>query len=69
MMLRHLGLNDHANRISNAVYSTIRDGKVSGTSSPLCIPLILIISLQVKTKDIGGHSSTREFTDAVIKAL
>ncbi|ORZ00184.1 hypothetical protein BCR43DRAFT_131789 [Syncephalastrum racemosum] len=50
MMLRHLGQHDHANRISNAVYSTIRDGKV-------------------KTKDIGGHSTTREFTDAVIKAL
>ncbi|KAG2225950.1 hypothetical protein INT45_006646 [Circinella minor] len=28
MMLRHLGLEEHANRISNAVYRTIESGKV-----------------------------------------
>ncbi|KKA30005.1 hypothetical protein TD95_004397 [Thielaviopsis punctulata] len=28
MMLRHLGLDDHANRISNAIYAVISDGKV-----------------------------------------
>jgi isocitrate dehydrogenase (NAD+) len=28
MMLRHLGLDDHATRISNAVYDVIADGKV-----------------------------------------
>jgi isocitrate dehydrogenase len=29
MMLRHMGLTDHANKIEGAVLSTIRDGKVS----------------------------------------
>ncbi|KAI8144256.1 isocitrate dehydrogenase, NAD-dependent [Fennellomyces sp. T-0311] len=28
MMLRHMGLEEHANRISNAVYRTIQSGKV-----------------------------------------
>lgn len=28
MMLRHLGLDDHANRISNATYGVLADGKV-----------------------------------------
>ena len=28
MMLRHLGLDYHANRISNAVYKVIKDGKI-----------------------------------------
>ncbi|KAK4647947.1 isocitrate dehydrogenase (NAD(+)) idh1 [Podospora pseudopauciseta] len=28
MLLRHLGLDDHANRISNAVYSVIAEGKI-----------------------------------------
>jgi isocitrate dehydrogenase (NAD+) len=27
MMLRHFGLNDHANRISTAVFSTIQNGQ------------------------------------------
>jgi isocitrate dehydrogenase (NAD+) len=27
MMLRHLGLDDHANRISQSVYKVIADGK------------------------------------------
>lgn len=27
MMLRHLGLTEHANRISNAVYLTIKQGE------------------------------------------
>jgi len=28
MMLRHLGLDDHATRISQAVYDVIGDGKI-----------------------------------------
>ncbi|KAJ8660135.1 isocitrate dehydrogenase, NAD-dependent [Lichtheimia ornata] len=50
MLLRHLGLDEHANRISNAVYRTIQ----SGTA---------------KTRDMGGKSSTSEFTKAIISAL
>jgi len=50
MMLRHLGLDDHATRISKAVYGVIADGKV-------------------RTKDMGGSSSTHDFTDAVLHKM
>ncbi|KAG7666094.1 IDH1 [[Candida] subhashii] len=50
MMLRHLGLNEPADKISQATYDVIADGKV-------------------RTKDIGGSSSTTEFTDAIISKL
>lgn len=50
MMLRHLKLNTYANRIEDAVASTIKDGKV-------------------RTRDIGGTNSTRDFTKAVIDRL
>ncbi|KAK0365408.1 isocitrate dehydrogenase (NAD(+)) idh1 [Friedmanniomyces endolithicus] len=47
MMLRHLGLDDHANRISKAVYDVIAEGKA-------------------RTRDMGGNSSTHEFTRAIL---
>jgi len=50
MMLRHLDLNEHATRIENAVYETVREK-------------------QVRTQDIGGTSTTRQFTKAVIDNL
>ncbi|CUM67129.1 uncharacterized protein PRCAT00004818001 [Priceomyces carsonii] len=50
MMLRHLGLNEYADRISRATYDVIADGKI-------------------RTKDIGGSSSTTEFTDAILSKL
>ncbi|KAF9968575.1 isocitrate dehydrogenase (NAD(+)) idh1 [Mortierella alpina] len=50
MMLRHLGLDDHANRIANAVSKTILNGAV-------------------KTPDMGGSSTTTDFTFAVISNL
>ncbi|KAL0082298.1 isocitrate dehydrogenase NAD-dependent subunit 1 [Phycomyces blakesleeanus] len=50
MMLRHLGLAEHANTISNAVYTTVQSGHSN-------------------TRDMGGKSSTTEFTKAVIAAL
>ncbi|KAI8869443.1 mitochondrial NAD+-specific isocitrate dehydrogenase subunit 1 [Ramicandelaber brevisporus] len=49
MMLRHLGLNQHAERIEKAVYDTIKNG--------------------TKTPDLGGQSSTTDFTLAVVSAL
>ncbi|KAI5818595.1 hypothetical protein BZA77DRAFT_306015 [Pyronema omphalodes] len=49
MMLRHLGLDDHATRISKAVYGVIEDG--------------------VRTKDMGGNTTTHEFTDAVLRKM
>lgn len=50
MMLRHLGLNEHADRISQATYDVLGEG-------------------QIRTPDIGGSSTTTEFTDAIIKKL
>jgi isocitrate dehydrogenase (NAD+) len=50
MLLRHLGLDEHANRISKAVYDVIGDGKV-------------------RTRDMGGHASTHEFTRAVLDKM
>jgi len=50
MMLRHLGLDDHANRISKAVYDVIADGKV-------------------RTRDMGGNSTTEEFTRSILNTL
>ncbi|CCX06499.1 hypothetical protein FPQ18DRAFT_140481 [Pyronema domesticum] len=49
MMLRHLGLDDHATRISKAVYGVIEDG--------------------VRTKDMGGNTTTHEFTNAVLHKM
>eukprot|EP01132_Coremiostelium_polycephalum_P002095 gene2095-2582_t len=50
MMLRHLGLMDHASRIENAVLTTISEGKSI-------------------TRDLGGNSGTKEYTDAVCAKL
>ncbi|KAK0391510.1 hypothetical protein NLU13_1010 [Sarocladium strictum] len=50
MLLRHLGLDDHANRISKAVYGVIADGKV-------------------RTRDMGGSSTTHEFTRAILDKM
>nr|POE63197.1 isocitrate dehydrogenase [nad] subunit 1, mitochondrial [Quercus suber] len=50
MMLRHLGLDDHANRISKAVYDVIAEGKA-------------------RTRDMGGNSTTHEFTRAILDSM
>ncbi|KAF8252685.1 isocitrate dehydrogenase subunit 1 mitochondrial precursor [Wilcoxina mikolae CBS 423.85] len=50
MMLRHLGLDDHATRISKAVYDVIAEGKA-------------------RTKDMGGNTTTHEFTTAVLRRM
>ncbi|ODV65015.1 hypothetical protein HYPBUDRAFT_163764 [Hyphopichia burtonii NRRL Y-1933] len=50
MLLRHLGLNQHADSISKATYDVIAEGKV-------------------RTRDIGGTSSTTEFTEAILAKL
>ncbi|KAL6872925.1 hypothetical protein J3F83DRAFT_731431 [Trichoderma novae-zelandiae] len=50
MLLRHLGLDDHANRISKAVYGVIAEGKV-------------------RTRDMGGVSTTHEFTKAILDKM
>ncbi|KAF8934534.1 isocitrate dehydrogenase (NAD(+)) idh1 [Podila verticillata] len=50
MMLRHLGLDEQANMIANAVIKTIETGAV-------------------RTPDLGGKSTTTDFTFAVIDNL
>lgn len=50
MLLRHLGLDDHANRISRAIYAVIAQGKV-------------------RTRDMGGQSTTHEFTKAILDKM
>ncbi|PVH85676.1 isocitrate dehydrogenase subunit 1 mitochondrial precursor [Cadophora sp. DSE1049] len=50
MLLRHLGLDEHANRISKAVYDVIADGSV-------------------RTRDMGGESTTHQFTRAVLDKM
>ncbi|KAI8935916.1 isocitrate dehydrogenase (NAD(+)) idh1 [Plenodomus lindquistii] len=49
MMLRHIGLDDHANRISQSVYKVIADG--------------------VRTRDMGGETTTHQFTRAVLNQM
>ncbi|ATY62353.1 isocitrate dehydrogenase [Cordyceps militaris CM01] len=50
MLLRHLGLDNHANRISKAIYAVIAEGKV-------------------RTRDMGGVSTTHEFTRAILDKM
>ncbi|KAI1100565.1 isocitrate dehydrogenase subunit 1 [Jackrogersella minutella] len=50
MLLRHLGLDEHANRISKAVYGVIAEGKY-------------------RTRDMGGESTTHEFTRAILDKM
>jgi isocitrate dehydrogenase (NAD+) len=50
MMLRHLGLENHADRISKATYAVLAAGKV-------------------RTPDLGGNSTTTEFTRAILDQL
>ncbi|KAI0463271.1 isocitrate dehydrogenase (NAD(+)) idh1 [Komagataella kurtzmanii] len=50
MLLRHLGLDAHADAISSATYAVLAEGSV-------------------RTPDIGGSSTTTDFTDAILKQL
>ncbi|KAF2263617.1 hypothetical protein CC78DRAFT_465307 [Lojkania enalia] len=50
MLLRHIGLDDHANRISQSVYRVIKEGKT-------------------RTRDMGGNSTTHEFTRAILNEM
>jgi len=50
MMLQHMGLNEYADRIQNAIFKTIAEGKHI-------------------TGDLGGKAKTREYAEAVMKAL
>jgi isocitrate dehydrogenase (NAD+) len=54
MLLRHLGLDDHANRISNAIYDVIAQGK---------------IRTRDMGGDATNHQFTRAILDSMEKAL
>ncbi|KAK5658930.1 hypothetical protein OQA88_1747 [Cercophora sp. LCS_1] len=54
MLLRHLGLDDHANRISNAIYDVIAQGKVRTRDMG---------------GDATNHQFTRAILDSMEKAL
>ncbi|KAK9780875.1 hypothetical protein SCAR479_02061 [Seiridium cardinale] len=53
MLLRHLGLDEHANRISKAVYEVISEGHYSKT----------------RTRDMGGEATTHQFTRSILDKL
>lgn len=50
MMLRHMSLNSHADRIEKAIFDTLAEGKTI-------------------TGDLGGKSSTSEYTKAIVSRL
>ena len=50
LLLRHMGLTDHANRIEKAIFATLAEGKTI-------------------TRDLGGKSSTSEYSNAIIGRL
>lgn len=60
MMLRHLGLDQYANRISTATYNVLSEGYVLQ---------VLAKNRKTLTQDLKGTASTGEFTKAILKAL
>ncbi len=49
-MLKHMNLDDYANKIEQAVFKVLRERKYI-------------------TKDLGGNSSTKQYTKAIIDSL
>jgi len=62
MMLRHLGLDHYANRISTATYNVLSEGYVSLYEH-------YIDARKHLTRDLKGTASTGEFTRAILTAL
>lgn len=71
MMLQHMGLNDHADRIQKAIFDTLAEGKVSLQShvGHLSIESHADIYVQYLTGDLGGKAKTHEYAGAIIKRL
>jgi len=61
MMLRHLGLDHYANRLSTATYNVLAEGY-----DPFYSPTNFRKTL---TRDLKGTASTGEFTRAILNAL
>jgi isocitrate dehydrogenase (NAD+) len=68
MMLRHMNLTDHASTIEKAVLGVRPLDFVSKTSADF-VHTQTIAEGQVLTGDLGGKSSTREFTDAILSRI
>jgi len=64
MMLRHLGLDDHANRISKAVYDVIANG--SPRTRDMGGMQILLSLSKDSANTQPGNATTHEFTRAVL---
>ena len=63
MMLRHLGLDHYANRLSTATYNVLAEGYTF-------LPLNLCPDDRKHlTRDLKGTASTGEFTRAILTAL
>ena len=70
MMLQHMGLLEHAEKIQSAIFATLAEGKVRDTASFLEEEASPIYhSLQYLTGDLGGKSKTHEYAKAIIKRL
>jgi isocitrate dehydrogenase (NAD+) len=76
MLLRHLGLDEHANRISQAIYGVIAEGLVLSSSPSSSLPNakyrntdISLTCSKVRTPDMGGNSTTHEFTKAILDKM
>ncbi len=63
LMLRHLGMNSHADKIQLAVRRVLAQGKVPYFN------LVLTLFFKLRTPDMGGHASTKAVTQAVIENL
>jgi isocitrate dehydrogenase (NAD+) len=61
MMLRHLGLDHYANRLSTATYNVLSEGYQSIESGS--------DSRKTLTRDLKGTASTGEFTRAILDKL
>lgn len=77
MMLRHLGLDHHANQISNAVYDVISTGKIRSedgafdavVAAAAAADLPPSLSFSLAAPDMGGSSHTTDFTQATCASL
>lgn len=68
MMLRHMGLRDHANKIEGAIFKTIREGKVSSVGSFPVLSRLRVYDKQV-TGDLKGTATCSEYTQEIINNL
>ena len=79
MMLQHMELNEHAEKIQNAIFDTLAEGKVSFSAAPLFLfpsreqdggnCKMTDSCVQTLTGDLGGKSKTHEYAQAIIDRL